>query len=365
MMERGPMCIGHKHRGGAAVGYFAGLDVSLEETAICIVDDTGRIVREARAASEPDALVAFFRASGLTMERIGLEACSLAAWLHQGLSEQGLPAVCIEARQAKAAMGAMPNKTDRNDARGIAQITRTGWYRAVHVKHPSCRSWRALLTARRLVLNKRRDVENGLRALLREAGLRVGAPSRRDFPARVRELAADDPVLASLVEPLLSIIAVMTEEADRLTRRVLDEARVEPTCRRLMTVPGVGPLTALAFRATIDRPDRFRKSRDVGAHLGLTPCRHQSGETDVQGRISRCGDELARTALYEAAHSLLIRSTKWSALRAWGMKIAKRRGMARARVAVARKLAVILHRMWRDGSDFRWGKQDTPSTAAA
>jgi len=138
---------------------------------------------------------------------------------------------------------------------------------------------------------------------------------------------------------------------------VLDEVRVEPTCRRLMTVPGVGPLTALAFRATIDQPGRFRKSRDVGAHLGLTPRRYQSGETDVQGRISRCGDELARTALYEAAHSLLIRSTKWSALRAWGMSIAKRRGMARARVAVARKLAVILHRMWADGSEFRWGKQ--------
>jgi transposase len=364
MRERGPVWIGHKHRGGAAVGYFAGLDVSLEETAICIVDDTGQIVREARAASEPGALVAFFKSSAMTMERIGLEACSLTAWLHQGLSEAELPAICIEARQAKAAMGAMPNKTDRNDARGIAQIMRTGWYRAVHVKAASCRSWRALLTARRMVLNKRRDIENGLRALLRETGLKVGSPSRKNFPARVRELTAGDAVLASLVEPLLSIIAVMTDELGRLTKRVLDEVRVELTCRRLMTVPGVGPLTALAFRATIDRPDRFRRSRDVGAHLGLTPRRYQSGETDVQGRISRCGDELARTALYEAAHSLLVRSTKWSALRAWGMRVAKRRGLARARVAVARKLAVILHRMWSDGSEFRWGKQvDVPARA--
>jgi len=339
------------------VGYFAGLDVSLEETAVCVVDGTGRIVREARVASEPEALVAFFGACGLAMERIGLEACSLTAWLHAGLTEAGLPALCIEARQAKAAMGAMPNKTDRNDARGLAQIMRTGWYRAVHVKSPSCRSWRALLTARRLVLNKRRDVENGIRALLREVGLRVGTPSRRDFPARVRELVADDPVLAALAESLLSVIEGMTREAERLTKRVLDEVRREPTCRRLMSCPGVGPLTALAFRATIDRPDRFRKSRDVGAHLGLTPRRYQSGETDVQGRISRCGDELARTALYEAAHALLIRSAKWSSLRAWGMNIAKRRGMARARVAVARKLAVTLHRMWADGSEFRWGKQ--------
>jgi len=176
------------------VGYFAGLDVSLEETAICIVDDAGKIVREARAASEPEALVAFFAACGMSMERVGLEACSLTAWLHAGLSKAGIPAICIEARQAKAAMGAMPNKTDRNDARGLAQIMRTGWYRAVHVKSPSCRSWRALLTARRMVLNKRRDVENGIRALLREVGLKVGTPSRKAFPARVRELAADDPV---------------------------------------------------------------------------------------------------------------------------------------------------------------------------
>jgi len=365
MMERGPVCIGHKHRGGAAVGYFAGLDVSLEETAICIVDDAGRIVREARAASDPDVLAGFFAGCGMKLERVGLEACSMAAWLHAGLTEAGIPAICIEARQAKAAMGAMPNKTDRNDARGIAQIMRTGWYRAVHVKSPSCRSWRALLTARRMLLNKRRDVENGIRALLREAGLKVGVPSRKTFPARVRELAADDPVLASLTGSMLSVIEAMTQEVDRLTRHVLDEVRVEPTCRRLMAVPGVGPLTALAFRATIDQPDRFRRSRDVGAHLGLTPRRYQSGETDVQGRISRCGDELARTALYEAAHSLLIRSSKWSALRAWGMNVAKRRGMARARVAVARKLAVILHRMWADGSEFRWGKQAAAPVAAA
>jgi transposase len=240
MIERGPVWIGHKHRGEAAVRYFAGLDVSLEETAICIIDETGAIVREARVVSEPDALVAFFDALEMTLERVGLEACSLTAWLHQGLSEAGIPAVCIEARQAKAAMGAMPNKTDRNDARGIAQIMRTGWYRAVHVKSPSCRSWRALLTARRMVLNKRRDVENGVRALLREAGLKVGTPSRKDFPARVRELAAGDAVLTGLVESLLSVISSMTDEVARLTKRVLDEVRVEPTCRHLMTVPGVG-----------------------------------------------------------------------------------------------------------------------------
>src|SRR3954467_12779647 len=364
MMERGPVWIGHKHRGGAAMGYFAGLDVSLEETAICIVDDAGQIVREARVCSEPEVLVAFFGACGMKMERIGLEACSLTAWLHAGLTEAGLPAICIEARQAKAAMSAMPNKTDRNDARGIAQIMRTGWYRAVHVKSPACRSWRALLAARRLVVNKMRDVENGLRALLREAGLKLGRPARKELAARVRELVGTDAVLSASAEPLLAIVAAMAGKLAPLTKRVLDIGRDEPVCRRLTGVPGVGPLTALAFRATIDRPDRFRRSRDVGAHLGLTPKRYQSGETDVQGGISRCGDELARTALYEAAHSLLVRSRKWSALRAWGMQVAKRRGVARARVAVARKLACVLHRMWADGTEFRWGKEGQMPAAA-
>jgi transposase len=345
--------------------HFAGLDVSVKETSVCIVDDTGKIVREVKVASEPEALLAVLKNPAYHFKRIGLEAGPLSQWLFSALAEAELPAVCVETRHMQAVLKAQINKTDRNDARGIAQIMRTGWYRAVHVKSPSCRARRALLTARRMVLNKRRDIENGIRALLREVGLKVGTPSRKDFPARVRELAADDPVLMSLAESLLSVIEVMTREVERLTKRAIDEVRVEPTCRQLMTVPGIGPLTALAFRATIDQPGRFRKSRDVGAHLGLTPRRYQSGETDVQGRISRCGDELARTALYEAAHSLLIRSTRWSALRAWGMNIAKRRGMARARVAVARKLAVILHRMWVDGSEFRWGKQAAAPAVAA
>jgi transposase len=347
------------------VKHFAGLDVSLEETATCVVDEEGRIVKEARVASEPEALVAFFRGLGLALERIGLEACSPGAWLCEGLAAAGLPAVCIETRRAKAAMGAMPNKTDRNDARGIAHIMRTGWYRAVHVKSPACRSWRALLAARRLVPNKMRDVENGLRALLREAGLKLGRPARKELAARVRELTAGDPVLSAVAEPLLAVVGVMSRELARLTKQILAAVRAEPVCRRLMGVPGVGPLTALAFRATIDRPDRFRRSRDVGAHLGLTPKRYQSGETDVQGGISRCGDELARTALYEAAHSLLVRSRRWSSLRAWGMQVAKRRGMARARVAVARKLAVVLHRGWADGAEFRWGEEDAAPAAPA
>jgi transposase len=276
-----------------------------------------------------------------------------------------LPVICIETRPANAAMKTMPNKTDRNDARALAQIMRAGWFRQVHVKSRSCRLWRSLLVARRTVLNEMRSIENVVRAVLREDGIKLGLPGRAAFAGRVRELAGDAPLLMQLVEPLLAILATMGEQLARLTKQVLDIVREEEVCRRLMSVPGVGPITALAFRATIDRPDRFRRSRDVGAHLGLTPARYQSGETDIQGRISRCGDELARTALYEAAHSLLVRSRKWSSLRAWGMKVAKARGMARARVAVARKLAVILHRMWRDGTEFRFGKEPVAGLVAA
>ena len=345
--------------------HYAGLDVSLEETAICVVDGTGRIVKEVRAASEPEALIAALRATGLPLERVGLEACSLTAWLHDELRSAGLPAVCIETRQANATMKTMPNKTDRNDARALAQIMRTGWFRPVHVKSRPCRLWRSLLVARRTVLNEMRSIENVVRAVLRESGVKLGTPARAAFAGRVRELTGDDALLMPLVEPLLAILATMGDQLARLTKQVLDITRQEEVCRRLMSVPGVGPITALAFRATIDRPDRFRRSRDVGAHLGLTPARYQSGETDISGKVSRCGDELARTALYEAAHTLLVRSRKWSALRAWGMKVAKARGMARARVAVARKLAVILHRMWSDETEFRFGKEPGPGLAAA
>jgi transposase len=334
-----------------------------DKTAICVVDETGRLVKETRAASEPQAMIAALSGIGLSLERIGLEACSLAAWLHDDLRDAGLPAICIETRQANAAMKTMPNKTDRNDARALAQIMRTGWYRQVHVKTRQSRLWRSLLVARRTVLNEIRSIENVVRAILREGGIKLGTPSRAGFAGRVRDLAGDNALLMTLVEPLLAILATMLDQLARLTKLVLDIVRQEKVCRRLMSVPGVGPITALAFRATIDRPDRFRRSRDVGAHLGLTPARYQSGETDIQGKVSRCGDELARTALYEAAHTLLVRSKKWSSLRAWGMKIAKNRGMARARVAVARKLAVILHRMWRDEAEFRFGKD--PSAVAA
>lgn len=223
------------------MNYYAGLDVSLEETAICVVDEQGRLVKETRAASEPQALIIALRGTGLPLERIGLEACSLTAWLHDGLRDAELPAICIETRQANAAMKTMPNKTDRNDARALAQIMRTGWYRQVHVKTRQCRLWRSLLVARRTVLNEMRTIENVVRAILREGGVKLGASSRAGFAARVRDLAGDDAHVMRLVEPLLAILTTMLGQLERLTKQVLDIARQEKICRRLMSVPGVGP----------------------------------------------------------------------------------------------------------------------------
>lgn len=290
-----------------------------------------------------------------------MEACPRTAWLHDGPRARGFAALCIETRRANAAMRAMPNKTDRDDARALARVMRTGWFRQVHVRHPDRRLKRSLPVARRTVPNGMRSIENVARALPGEAGIRPGTPARSKFAAAVRAGARDDDAVTAMATPLLTVPAVMLDRPAALTKQALDAVRADPVCRRLMSVPGVGPMTALAFRATIDDPARFHRSRDAGAHPGLTPPRYQSGGTDRQGRISRRGDEPARTALREAARGLLARGRKWSSPRARGMPVAKRRGMTRARAAVAGKLAVIPHRMWRDGSEFRFGAD--PGTA--
>jgi transposase len=254
----------------------------------------------------------------------------------------------------QAVLKAQINKTDRNDARGIAQMMRVGLYRAVHVKTLRSQKLRMLLTHRKLLQSKAIAVDNDLRGTLRNFGLKVGIVGAAKFEVRIRELVEGFPDLAVLIEPLLIVRRVLREQIGILHRRVLSVVRDDEVCRRLMTVPGVGPVVALTYRATVDVPARFRKSKSVGAVFGLTCSRHQSGERDRPGAISRCGDEMMRTMLYEAAQSMLVRSTRWSWLKAWAMQIAKRRGIKRAIVALARRLAVILHRIWVDGTEFRW-----------
>jgi transposase len=345
------------------VEYFAAIDVSLELSSVCVVDATGEVVREAKVASEPEALVRFFRESGLAYTRIGLEAGPLSQWLRAGLVDAGLAAVLIETRHAKAALKAMTVKTDRNDARGMAQLMRMGWFRPVHAKTPPAQEIRALLTGRKLLLAKLHDIELGVRGLLRGFGLKVGQVGKGRYEARVRELVAGHPMLDPLAESMLRARTALRAEYGALHRRLLAIVREDAVCRRLMTVPGVGPVVAVTYTSAIDEPGRFRSSKDVGPHFGLTPRKYQSGEVDWTGRISKVGDAMARTALFEAANVMLSRVTRFSALKAWAMGVARRRGAQKAKVALARKLAVVLHRMWVDGTEFRWGK--TPAAAAA
>src|SRR5262250_1215214 len=323
-----------------SMAYFAGLDVSVKETSVCIVDDAGKIVREARVASEPEALLQVLTNTIYRFKRIGLEAGPLSQWLYSVLAEAGLPVICVETRHMRAMLKAQINKTDRNDARGIAQMMRVGLYRPVHVKTLRSQKLRILLTHRKLVQSKAIAVDNDLRGTLRNFGLKVGIVGQAKFEARIKELVEDLPDLAVLVEPLLVVRRVLREQIGILHRRVLTVVRDDEVCRRLMTVPGVGPVVALTYRATVDVPARFRHSKSVGAVFGLTPSRDQSGERARPGAISRCGDEMMRAMLYEAAQAMLLRSAKWSWLKAWAMQIARRRGMKRAIVALARRLAV-------------------------
>jgi transposase len=344
-----------------SMNHFAGLDVSVKETSVCIVDDTGKIIREVKVASEPEALLAVLTNRAYQFKRIGLEAGPLSQWLFSALAEAALPVLCVETRHMRAVLKAQINKTDRNDARGMAQMMRVGLYRPVHVKTLRSQKLRMLLTHRKLLQSKAIAVDNDLRGTLRNFGLKVGVVGAARFEARIKELIVDIPDLAVLVEPLLIVRRVLREQLGILHRRLLAVVRNDDVCRRLMTVPGVGPVVALTYRATVDVPARFRKSKSVGAVFGLTCAKYQSGEIDRTGAISRCGDEMMRTMLYEAAQSMLFRSARWSWLKAWAMKIAKHRGMKKAIVALARRLAVIMHRIWIDGTEFHWTRETVPA----
>lgn len=336
--------------------YYCGIDVSLEQSSVCVADGKGRIVREAKVLSEPEALIAWFRELDLPLARIGLEAGPLSQWLYRGLAEAGFAVELIETRHVRDAFKAMPVKTDRNDARGIAQLMRLGWFRPVHCKSLPAQEVRAMLTARKLLQTKLHDVEMCLRGILRGFGLKVGRTTPRTFEGRVKELVTGHPILTEITQALLSARAVLHKEFQGFERRVRTLARGDDRAKLLMSAPGVGVLVSLTYASAIDEPERFKRSKQVGAHFGLTPKRYQSGEKDVSGRISKIGDRGVRSALYEAAHILLTMPVKGGALKSWGMRLAARAGKKKAKVALARKLAVILHRMLIDGTPFNADK---------
>jgi transposase len=337
--------------------YYAGMDVSLKLTSVCIVDAKGKVIKETKVETHPDALVALFDDLRLPVTRIGLEAGPLSQWLHAGLTQAGFETVLLETRHVKAALSAMTVKTDRKDARGIAQLLRMGWFRPVHPKSLRSQEVRALLVARKLLQNKLKDVELSIRGILRGFGLKVGKVTRKKFERRIRHLVNGHAMLERIAQAMLSARAGLLIQFNQLDKAVRWIVRYDKVCEQLMTVPSVGPLTAITYKSAIDDPHRIKKSKAAGPLFGLTPKKYQSGETDITTGITRVGDEMVRTALYESANALLSRDTRFSALKRWGLDVARRRGLKRAKVAVARKLAVILHRMWVDGTTFRWSRE--------
>ncbi|WP_414695703.1 IS110 family transposase [Phenylobacterium sp.] len=333
--------------------HFAGLDVSIETTAVCVVDGAGEVVLRCEAPTEAAAIAAVLAPFAATLRRAGHEAGALSPWLQPELRRVGLPAVCLETCHVRAALAAQRNKTDATDALGLAHIMRTGWFRTAHVKTEGAYRLRLLLTQRRQLKRKFMDIENTIRHSLKAFGVKLGGVSRGRFERAVREACADDPFTAELMEAVLAARAALWTQYTRLHALVLRVVAGNPICRRFMGVPGVGPVCALAYAAGVDDPDRFKRSRDVAAYFGLTSKRRQRGTSiNVKGRVSKAGDPAVREALFEAAACMLLRYRGTTAMRAWGLKLAKAKGFKKAIVAVARKLAVVLHAMWRTGTDY-------------
>ncbi|MER8976681.1 IS110 family transposase [Mesorhizobium sp. M0800] len=338
--------------------HYIGLDVSVKETAVCIVDETDKICREVKVPSHPDDLIAVLKDPSWQIERVGLEAGPLSQWLFEDLARGGLPVICIETRHVKAFMKAQPNKTDRNDARGIAQMMRVNLYRPVHVKTLTSQKRRALLTARKLLQGKAIAIENDIRGLLRNFGLKVGNVGAVKFEERICELVDGMADLQEIMEPLLTVRRKL--RFARLDKKVLDIARNDEMCQLLMTVPDIG------CRCSPGIHEHHRHSTAVqeleGCRLlGLTPKLNESGESKRVGRVSLCGDAMMRALLYEAAQTLLNNVKKWSWLKAWAMNVAKRSGKKNATVALSRRLAVIMHRIMSDGTEFCWTRDALPA----
>ncbi len=343
---------------------YIGLDVSLASTAVCVLGEKGKIVTEAQVASAPESLVGFVSELPHEIAAIGLEAGPLSHWLHKGLTDAGFEAVLMETRQVKSALKAMPIKTDRRDAEGIARLLQMGWFRPVHCKTVSSQEMRALLTSRKSVQNALINLELSLRGVLRNFGLKLGQVSKGRWEARVRELIAGNAMLEAASEPILRARADLRRELVGLEKLVRKLAREDRVCRLLMTMPGVGPVVALTFKSAIDDPERFRRSKDVGPWAGLTPGRDQSGERDIVGRITKAGDAGLRAALYQGATVMLNRGApNW--LKAWALRLAVLRGKKRATVALARRIGVVLHRMWRDGTEFRFTREEAMALQTA
>lgn len=343
------------------MNYYAGLDVSLKEVSICVIDGTGATVARGVSPADPEGVAAWFRTRSLSPELIVHESGQLSIWLQRGLEQLGFPVFCIDARRAHKSLSARPNKSDAADAEGLAQLARTGWFTPVHVRSENADRLRALVSARGQLIELRKDLEGHVRGILKTFGIRLTGVGkgrqRQGFRDQLAIAGERDPVLRMIADGFIAAHAILCQAAAELDRAVKEKAETHPVARRLMTIPGVGAIVALNFVALIDEPSRFRKAENVGAFLGLTPRRHQSGEIDWSGRISKCGDGVMRSLLFEAATTLITRVQKFSALRSWAVRLAGRRGFAKAAVATARKLAVLMLALWKNETEFTWTKE--------
>jgi transposase len=333
---------------------YAGLDVSLKETAICIIDETGKVLFEGKVATDPQFIAQCLAKRAPGLGRVGLESGSTSAWLWRELHQLGLPVICLDSRHAHRVLSMKRNKNDRNDARGLAEFVRMGWYREARVRSIDAQYIRALLQSRQQLLQARRNIENQMRGTLKALGVMTGPSKGRGFVPRVVELRAENTWLASLLDPMLAIHSSLANQLKTITQSALEVAREDADVRRMMTVPSIGSITALAFKAALDDPKRFSSSSKVGPYLGLTPRQYQSGDSEWIGGIGQTNDPLLRSYLYEAAGVLMTRVRRSSPLKDWALRLAQRIGWKRASIAIARKLAVILHAIWRDGTVFEW-----------
>jgi len=343
--------------------YYAGLDVSLKEISICVIDNGGEVVARGAAPADPAGVAGWFKNRSLEPKRIVHESGQLSIWLQRGMVQLGLPAICIDARKAHKSLSARLNKSDSADAEGLAQLARTNWFTPVHIRSEESDRLRSLIGARERLIRLRKDLEGHIRGMLKTFGIRmigVGqGRQRQGFRDQLAMAGETDPVLHAIADGFISAHATLCQATADMDRALQAKSKSHPITRRLMTIPGVGPIVSLSFVALVDDPTRFSKTSDVGAFLGLTPKRHQSGEMDWSGRVSKCGDAAMRGLLFEAASCVISQVKRFSALKSWAVRLAGRRGFRKAAVATARKIAVLMLTLWKTETDYQWTQEAT------
>lgn len=346
--------------------YYAGLDVSLKTTFICIVDEKGKVKVEYESASTPESIHDFLAGSKLPIEKVGLESGCLTHYLKKGLMKKGYEVIGMESHKMAAILATIINKTDKNDARGIAEALRVGHYRKCVHRSDEAVETRTILHGRRTAVEGRTHAITSIKGHLKVYGIKLGAGTGKKFREKVEKAIIElNPRVKKVIQSLLNILETFEVEIKELDQLIKDMGKENEKVKMLQTVDGVGPVTALAFIAEVDDPNRFEDSKDVAAYIGLTPTQYSSGETQRQGGISKKGSKQTRCLLVEAATTLLTRCQIWSKIKAWGLKLMRRIGKKKAIIAVARKLAVTMHRMLVTGKPFERSSKKNKELVAA